>query len=55
VGGAEGLPVGFWDLEGGAIDFSTSERALRAELDACGELNHHAKALIAKHKPYVEL
>lgn len=47
--------MGFWDLEGGAIDFCISESALRAELDACGHLNDHAKALIAKHKPAVEL
>ena len=53
--GVGGLPVGFWDLEGGAIDFSNSEPTLRAELDACGDLNDHAKALIVKHKPVVEL
>ena len=47
--------MGFWDLEGGAIDFSNSEPTLRAELDACGDLNDHAKALIVKHKPVVEL
>jgi hypothetical protein len=42
-------------MDGGAIDFSASERLLRAELEGCGELNQHAKTLIAKYKPAVAL